>query len=228
MPTFPARQNINLLSQSLTLSLVPGVNSYVGIGITGTFVGTLTVTASQDGQNFVLVPIQNYPWVEGAATVNPLVQASGVANKSIVLPAGNWLAVKVTMTAYTSGTATVAMAASQDGSYVNAYSANNILWQTSTATAAGNTLTIAAATNHGWKVSKLIVTFGSTPTTGQVTIQDGANNLQIIDLPLTAGSNDLSTYLAGIASTPGNNLVISMPSGGAGVRSDINVLAEAA
>ena len=228
MATIPVREALNASKQSLTMGLVPGLNSYVGIGLSATaFTGTITVYASIDGKNFVVVPVQAYPWVEGAASLDPIVCA-GVVASNLVLPAGNWLAVKVAVTAFTSGTVTASIAASADGSYQNAYQGQSSLWQSSTATAATNTLTVASATNHGWKVTRLIVTFGTTPTTGQVSIADGATTLQVIDLPLVAGANDLSSYLSGIASSPGNNLVISMPSGGGGVRTDINALVEAA
>jgi hypothetical protein len=229
MATFPTRLTFTANNQSLSL-YVAG-QAYVGIGLSGTWAGVVSFSGSIDGANFFPLTCQTYPYVEGAAGVQGFTQvASGVVSQSLVAPVQNLTVVKVKITTFTSGSPQVALAASQDGSYQNAFVSQSGLWKTQASSSNGvNTFTIAAAnSNHPWKVSRLIVSFNGTPTTAQVQIKDGATVLQTIDLPLAAGQNDLTTYLGGIAGSPGNALQAVVAAPGAGVVSDVNCLLEAA
>jgi hypothetical protein len=227
MPTFPTRETFNLANQSL--SLYVGGQAYVGIGLSGTWAGTVSFFGSVDGENFFPLAVQTYPWVEGGTNVKLFTQAaSGVVSQSYVAPVQNLLVVKVVLSTYTSGSPQVAIAASQDGSYQNAFQAQSGIWKTQSAAAGINTFNVGANVNHPWKVSRVIVSFSGTPTTANVTIKDGAATLQSIDLPLAAGQNDLSNYLGGIAGSPNSALQVVVANPGAGVTSDVNVMLEAA
>lgn len=209
-----SRQQFTAVNQVLHLAVLG--NAYVGIGVTGTFVGTVSFYGSYDGSNWTPLNCQVYPWVQGGSTVASHVQASGSANGQYVAQVIDYRFVKATVTVLTSGNPVVSIASSIDGSYAAAYQSQGGLWRTSAGFGNNNTLTAAANTNHGWKLKKLMVSISKLATQPQVTIKDGATAIAVLDIPATVGTNDLTNLLQNYASSPGNNLSVGLSSSAAG------------
>lgn len=209
-----SRQNFTALNQVLHLAVLR--NAYVGIGVTGTFVGTVSFYGSYDGSNWTALDCQIYPWVDGGSLVTGHAQASGAANGQYVSLVSDYKFIKVTVTSLASGNPVVSIAASTDGSYAAAYQSQSGLWRTSPGWGNNNTSTANANTNHGWRLKKLMVSLATLGTLPRVTIKDGAVAIAEIDLPATVGINDLTSLLQNYASSPGNNLSVSLSSSGSG------------
>src|SRR5271165_6636010 len=101
-----SRQGLNAVG--MRLPLYCGGQSFVGFGLTGTWVGTVVPQISYDGINFVTLPVT--PFASGAAV------SSLTANGNWYSRAINALAVQLNMTAFTSGTLLATIAASTDAS----------------------------------------------------------------------------------------------------------------
>lgn len=216
-----SREAFSAVNQSLQLNVAG--NTYVGFGITGTFAGTLSFSGSTDGVNFTALSVYAYPMVDGGTSVQ-----SVTATGNYVVPVNGLIMVKVAFTAKTSGTPVVAIASSVDGSYADAYSAETVLSQTSSASHAINTLTIAANTNHGWRIDRLICSQNGTATTPQITIKSGTTTLAVIDLPVAAGDYDVTNFCQGMASDPNALLSVSVGDLGVSISSNINLRIHAA
>jgi hypothetical protein len=99
-----------------------------------------------------------------------------------------------------------------DGNYGSAYLLPNQQWLNSFGPLNNNNLTVAANPRHGWKLRKLLVSFSVVPTNPQLVVKGNGVTLQVIDLPAKAGYQDLSPALDNIASSPGNQLQITLQS----------------
>ena len=227
------RMRMTAVQQSLILQC--GGMDYVGIGITGTFAATLSFYGSTDGINFNPLNVHAYPWLETDMATNYINNyqktPSGSVTQTLCAPAVGLLAIKVVCTAYVSGSAQLVLAASDDGSYADAFSAPSAIWQTQAQTHAANTITIAANANHGWRLASLIIGINAAATTPSVSVKDSAGTvLWTIDLPTAAGTNDLSLTVrnSNIQCTPNNALIITCPDFGSAVTSDLNVEVHAA
>jgi|ERR1700683_4314902 len=192
----------------------------VGLRLSGTWVGTVQVLGSFDGVNFNFISASPFP--TGAAV------ASITANGNYFVPVGNYVAIQVLASAYTSGNIGVTMIASADSSYQNAFITPALLNPSSSATNATNTLTVAANTNGSLNLTSLVVTVSGQPawlTSPNLTISDGATPVWSIDLPLSGSSGviyNVPLPPGGIANTPGNTLVIVVPAAGSNITTRIN------
>ncbi len=119
----PAAAQVTPVSRaaSLTTTVCPGAGCIVtgvnglgafGMQVTGTFVGTLTVTASIDGSNFAAFPMA--PIGGGSATST--MTSTGQWTQS----AGGYAYVKIAFTAWTSGTAVVTRTTATAGGPISA------------------------------------------------------------------------------------------------------------
>jgi hypothetical protein len=187
---------------------------------------------STDGISFI--PLTMTPFASGTGV------QSATANGNWFIPTQNYLVVKAVFTRLT-GTVLVTMSVAQDSSYQDAFLATNTIYQNSVATAATNTLTIAAQANRAWRLRKLVVTvLGGTVTWAAqpvLTIKDGSTLLWALDLATTNGAfydiplppETTPIYPGGgLVNTPGNTLVIAVASGGASVQTNINAALSAA
>jgi hypothetical protein len=208
--------------------------SWVGINIGGTFVGTLQFQSTYDGINWGAQNAMVYP--SGTAV------SSATATGTWYIPIINMLGVRVYMSAYTSGNALVTLTASQDASFADAFSTlATQKFVNSVATGATNTLTVAANANHGWLLEALTVSVQATATWAAnpvVTVKDGSTLLWAWDVPVTAQINNLTPFLpteqlgqgryqTGLYNTVGNSLVIAVASGGGTVQTNINACVSA-
>lgn len=228
-----------VISEALTatgMSLISRCDgmSYVGIGITGTWVGTIQFFGSFDGVTFI--PIQVIPFASGTAVL------TATANGSWFVPVGVYVAVKAVFVR-TSGTAIVKMAASLDSSFQDAYLAPSTVFINQKVTHASNALAIALQANRSWRIRTLnvtviggAVTWASSPN---LKITDGASNILFaMDLPTTNGAiysiplpEDPGTpgvNGGGVNTTPGNGSIITVVDGGVGVITNINAEVRAA
>lgn len=217
----------------MSLGIYCGGMSYVGISLTGSWVGTVRFFGSVDGVNFI--PVSVTPFASGTAVT------SATANGNWFLPVGNFVVIKAVFTR-TSGTVTVKMATSIDSSYQDAFLLATSIFQNSTQTAATNTLTIAGQANRAWRLRTLVVSVSGGAATWaaspNLTIKDGTTLLWGLDIPVTDASNYNIPLPAdpktpgvsggGIITTPGNALVIAMVSGGGAVVTNINAEVRAA
>lgn len=208
----------------------------IGIGISGTWVGTITFKCSTDGINF-----QN-------ATVTPNASGTGVqtatANGSWFIDAKNYVAFQVYFTSKTSGSPIVALAvANNDATWQDAFRVSTLLYVNSAATSAANTLTQAAITNQAWCLSFLQVSTNqrtSWLTNPNLQVQDGVagSKLFAVDLydvgssgyiyDITLPLLDDGTGRRGIVGTVGNAMVITLASPGSGPKTNINAKFRAA
>lgn len=215
-----------LNADQMALNLYVAGQSTVGIGISGTWVGTLAFYGSVDGiSNFI--PLSATPYPSGTAV-------------SSVTTTGNWQVavqgfsvIRVVFTR-TSGSATVIMSASNDASWQDAFLSTTSIYPNSAATAAVNTLTQAASTNRAWCLQALKISINKQPsflTSPNVQILDGATVLWQFDLPQVGSAGiiyDIALPEGGITNTPGNSLGVVVANAGSGATSQINAKVRAA
>ncbi len=224
MPTI--REGLNATGMSLPIFC--GGNSRVGINIAGSFVGTLKFYASVDGLNFNLVSAQ--PFASGTAV------SSVTTTGNWWLDCSNYLAVMVTFTSRTSGTALVTISAAQDASYQDAFLTAAVR-QVSQSHAAGaaNTITQALQANRAWRVTKVVVGWSAAPSAAVLlTITDGTGGTVIWETYIPVGATGLiGTYdvplpPGGLVGTVGNALLVSAADPGGSVVSKLNCMFQAA
>jgi hypothetical protein len=212
-----------LNATGMQLPLFTGGMSKVGIGVSGTWTGTITFSCSQDGIRFV--PVSMTPFASGTAV------QSVTANGNWEALVNNNVAFMATFTRLT-GTAVITMSTSVDASYQNAFLASTSLYVNQASGAnATNTLTIAAQANRAWRLRTLVVSssvvavWASSPA---VKVTDGASSviwgtdlataIGANNVPLPADPNTPGLSGGGLVNTPGNSLVITVVAvGGSGV-----------
>jgi hypothetical protein len=233
-----AREVLNAVGMSLPIFC--GGMQRVGISLSGTWVGTVLFQVSYDGINWR--PATAVPFASGtavnSATANGswFVEVGGAVQVGGVLGSGGFLAVRCQASVLTSGSVTVVLAAAQDSSWQDAYLGATSKYINNAATAATNTITVAAQTNRAWRCRTVWVTLSAAATWASspaFQIQDGASAvLWAGDPPLAAGSfqvvlpadpNTPGVAGGGVVGTPGNQMVISLASGGGGVKTNLNV-----
>jgi hypothetical protein len=213
-----------LTATAMDVTLFVGGTSRVGVGVSGTWAGTVSFSASTDGVNFN--PVFMTPFASGTNVSSTTTTGNWFVNT------GGFAALRCTFTR-TSGTAIVKIAAGADPYWQTAFLAATTLYQNSTASGALNTLTITSQANRAWRLSRLVVTVDATATWASkpvLTIKDGTTILwagdlttaaQVTDFPLPP-NNPVNGDPGGIVNTPGNNLVIACQSGGGAVNTNIN------
>ena len=148
-----------LNAQSMSLTIFCGGQSNVGVRLFGTWTGTVSFKGSYDGVNFValtMTPFASGTGVQSAtANGNWFVQCGNVVSGTT--PTG-LVAVQVVFTTLTTGTVSVAMCASVDSTWQNAFLAASTIYVNSEATGT-NTLTQAAQANRAWNLQELHVSF---------------------------------------------------------------------
>lgn len=223
------REALNATGMSVTLNCVGQSN--VGIGITGTWVGTVSFFGSFDGVNFN-VPLAATPFPSGTAV-------------STTTGNGNWFSSGLNLAAVqavftrTSGTATVVLAASLDSSFQSAFLASTS--QSVSQSVSGglaNVLTIAAQANRAWNVGTLVVGFSVAPAAAVLcTIADGGSSVlwETYVPPLTdagaatvGGTFQVPLPPGGVFGTPGNSIVITLAAPGGAVVSKVNAAVQPA
>jgi hypothetical protein len=210
-----------------TLPVVCTGQSFVGFGVSNTFVGTVQFEGSNDGLTWF--PLSLTPFASGTAV------SSTTATGNWFAPVTNLAQVRARLSAYTSGSVTVIIATSIDQSYQDAFLASTTLFPTHTATGAVNTLTQAAQANRAWVLKSLKLDASSTPsflTLPHVQIKDGTGTvLWQFNLPTVGSSGqlwDITLPTGGIVNTPGNSFVIVLANPQGSVVTNINAQFEAA
>ena len=186
-----------LNADQMALPIYCGGLSRLGIQLLGTWTGTVSFQASTDG--IVFRPVSMRPFASGTT-----VQAA-TANGNWEMDVLNNVAFRAVFSRAT-GSVTVVLAVSTDASYQDAFLIPSSQFLNSVATAALNTLTVAASTNRGWRLRTLVVTvLGGTVTWAAqpvVQIKDGATLLHAYDLPTTNGAMNVIPLPAD-SNTPG-------------------------
>ncbi len=217
-----------LTADAMALAIFCGGQSKVGVGITGTWVGTVSFFASTDGVNFK--PVAMTPFASGTAV------STTTANGSWESAVLNYVAFKVVFTR-TSGSATVAMATSLDSSYQSAFLASTSIYvSASHAAGAANVITQAAQANRAWRLRTLVIGWSAAPSAAVLcTITDGASSViwetyvpvgatgvvGTFNVPLPAPDPTVPGS-GGLVNTPGNTLVITVADPGGSVVSKVN------
>lgn len=204
--------------------LVAGMSN-VGFGLFGTWAGTVTFKGSYDGVTFNTLSVQTYPYNATAVT-------TATANGSWFVPLpGGLIAVQAVFTSRTSGSVVIAIGASNDGSFAQAFVAPTTIQKSSQSASAGaNTVSIAAASyaqqltdisagmNVVNSIAGTLTLFDAGATIGQYMIGDvsgeGTTNAPAM---IEIGATHLIT--------PGNAGSIVLNGLGTGVTSVINVSA---
>jgi hypothetical protein len=219
-----ARQALTAVNQEVVLN-VAGL-TWVGFGITGTWVGTIEFYYSNEGVTYYPLAVQAWPWL-----VNGTTQNTTTVNGSFVSPVFGFPYVKAVFTAKTSGTPIVRINGSNDGSFQNAYLTAQQQFSTQAATEAVNTLVQAARTGAAWRLKTLNISLAGSniawATTPNVQIKDGSTLLWGFDLPPTAGDYSIALPVpvssegnstGGLVNTPSNTMTVQVaaltPSGG--------------
>jgi hypothetical protein len=220
----PIRYNLKTTGLSMVANCTN--KSFVGIGVAGTFVGTLTPQISYDGGatwvTLVLTPYPSGTTITSITTTGSWFAAIPYSNN----PLNNTtVLVKVTGTSITSGNPIVSISSAVGQSFADAYSTDAQIYQQQTSSAnAANVITQAANAYHGWNLTTLTVTWTSaaTPTAGYVQVKDGTTVIWEVDTALATGVNNITLPSGGLNSTPNNAMVITVAAGGSGAISNLN------
>lgn len=200
-------------STGMSLTVFVGGSSNIGIGLTGTWVGTVSFFGSTDGINFSAISMTPFP--SGTAV------SSATANGNYFTPTLNYLAIKVVFTR-TSGSLAISISSSVTGAWQEAFLAASSIANSSTVSSGANTLTQTAQANRAWKLTFCEVSFGGSiiGSSQRIDIYDGtiagtklytaflSNNVgsvgsvQKINLPTDAAGNP------SLVGTPGNAMTI--------------------
>ena len=200
-----------------------------GIRLSGTWAGTATFKGSYDGVSFSTITVTPYASGTGVQT------ATG--NGNWFVPVGNFQVLAVEFTTATSGSLTVSMVASQDGSWQAAFLSATSRFPNASATNALTTLTVAAATNQAQRLKTLKITVNKQPswlTSPNVKIYDGATTDTVLwqfDLPQNGSAGiiyDIALPANGIVNTPGNALTLTVAAAGTGATVQVNTEVEPA
>lgn len=195
-----------LNATGMSLSAYCGGLSNIGIGVTGTWVGTVAFYGSTDGLNFFTLSLT--PFASGTA-VNSI-----TANGNYFTPASNLIAVRVVFTR-TSGSAQVNIAVANDASWQDAFLTQIQIYNNSSTTSGTNTLTQASQTNRAWNLTDLDISIAGPSWAGgtaKLTIYDGT----------VSGNVFFSEYLSEVAGSVGRLYNINLPTGADGVKSLVN------
>ena len=211
---FAQRTSEVLNADGMSLTIFCGGQSNVGVGLTGTWVGTASFYGSTDGLNFFALSLT--PFASGTAVT------TATANGNYFTNVKNLIAIRVTFTR-TSGSLVVIMAAAIDSSWQDAFATAIQIANSSSTTSGTNTLTQAAQANRAWNLTFLEVSIAglSFPGgVGQITVYDGAitgnvlykafltqgvgsvGTVQKMNLPTGADGNP------SVKGTPGNAMTI--------------------
>jgi hypothetical protein len=205
--------------------------AYVGIGLSGTWTGFVNFFSAVDGVQFMPCMTFPFPWGTPVENIN--------INGNFFVPAINLQAVKVKFLRLT-GSVTVKMGSSLDGSFQDAYLASTsrfIAQEVSGGLA--NTITVAAQANRAWRCRTLVVGFSTAPSTpSKITISDGASSILwetfvpvgvtggignfVVPLPADRQPGVFGSITGGVVGTPGNSMVISLAAPGGSVVSSLS------
>ena len=187
-----------LNATGMSLSIFCAGQATVGIGVTGTWAGTLSFYGSTDGINFFALSVT--PFASGTNV------STATANGNWFVNAQNLMVVKVEFTR-TSGSATVIMSSSTDASWQNAFLTSAEQNNTSSATGGTNTMTQAAQANRAWNLKSLLVSVSGPTWPG------GTMRLRVFDGTIT-GTALFSTFLTETGGSVGRYYDIDLPEGG--------------
>lgn len=210
-----------LNAQGMKLPIFCGGCSAVGIGITGTWTGTLTFKYSTDGINFQNLFATPFPSGTGVNTVT--------ANNNYFTRALNYVAVQVELTTLLTGSPIVTLCAAGDSSWQDAFLASTSQFvEQDASSGAANTLTIASQANRAWRCRSVSGGFSVAPAAAvKVTITDGASSVIWAEylaasagqwkLNLPADSYFPTVSLGGVVGTPGNSMIVTVAAPGGSV-----------
>lgn len=205
-----------LNADGMSLSIVPGDSGNVGIGLSGTWAGTVYFEQAVKDNPTVWIADSQTPFPSGTKV------SSATAN-------GNWFSqvqanvfAKRVRFSLTSGSLIAIMAAANDASWQDAFLAaggSGGINRSSTATSGTNTLTQSAQANRAQKLTFAEVCFAGTyfGGAGRLTIFDGtvAGTIlfeEFIQPPTVAGSVGWKQQITlppdGIVGTPGNAMTM--------------------
>lgn len=217
-----------LTADEMQLTIFCGGMSYVGARLAGTWVGTVQFEASNDGVNFFSVSVT--PFASGTDV------SSATANGNWFTTVKSYVAFRVRISSYTSGSVIAYLATSTDAGYQNAFLASTSLSVNSSATSGTNTLTQAAQTNRAWRLKHLTVALAG-PLGGasfRVQVFDGAITDSVLHQTYLEGNvasvgKEFEVTLPpdGITGTPGNAMTIRLLGAG-NASSEINAQFSAA
>lgn len=185
-----------LNADGMSLAIYCGGQSNVGIGVSGSWVGTVSFFGSVDGLNFFALSVT--PFASGTAV------STTTANSNWFTAVKNLLAIKVVFTR-TSGSVQINMAAAVDSSWQDAFLAQATIFNSSQVSSGVNTLTQAAQANRAWALTfcEVSVMAGGYPGC-RVDIYDGT----------TAGTKLASEFLIAAAGSVGTVQKLNLPEGG--------------
>jgi hypothetical protein len=223
---------LNLANQ--TLRIPCGPSDRIGIGVSGTWVGTITVYRSFDGanyQNFQATDLTTFPTTAGPTTIT--------VNGNFFLDALGASQIVVTFTSYTSGTALVIGASAKDGSWQDAYLASTSKFVSQNVTGGlVNSQVVAAQPNRAWRCRAASASFNSAPSAPvEFQILDGASAVLWdgyipVDINTSAAGGVFNVPLppfdpavpnsGGVVGTVGNSMTLKLFAPGGTVISTVN------
>lgn len=202
----------------MQLPLFTTGQTWYAVNVAGTWTGTISFTASQDGVNYS--PVSLTPFATGTAV------SSVTANGSWYMPVGNNFSYNVTLTTLGSGNPIVTVGTSVDTSFQTTFMTPVLKYVNQAANNATNTVTIAAVTNRAFRLRTLILSLDSAATWASspaLQIKDGSTVLWAMDPPVAQGTYQVPLPAdpgipgvggGGIVNTPGNTLVIALAASG--------------
>ncbi len=212
-----------LTADAMQLPIFCGGTTFVGIGVTGTWVGTLKFYASTDGVQFFQVGVT--PFASGTDV------QSATGNGSWFFNVRNYVAFKVVFTR-TSGSSTVVLAAATDSSWQDAFLASSTINVASSHASGGaNVITQAAQANRAWRLLALSVGYSAAASAAVLlTVSDGGSTTLwegyvppslngisgggTFSAPIPAVFRVGSSIQGGIVNTPGNSMIVTLADAG--------------
>lgn len=210
-----------LNTQGMALPIYCGGMTRVGIGVSGTWTGTITFEASNDGVRWV--PVGVTPFASGTSVL------TATANGNWQINVGDWVAVRARLSTLLTGSPVITLAAAIDASWQDAYLASTSRYVTAEGGAgAANTITQAAQANRAWRLRTCTVSFSTAPAAAvKITVSDGASSVIWEEYaPGSAGSYGVKLPVdpdtpgvsgGGVVNTPGNSMVVTCAAPGGAV-----------
>lgn len=217
-----SREVLNADGQAIVVSALAASTSVgqgnIGIGVSGTWVGTVSFFASAPSDPLNFFPVALTPFPSGTAV------SATTANGNFFTSGKNYAFIKIVF-ARTSGSVQINAGVAQDSSYQDAFLTQASIFNCKEVVGGlSNTLTQAAQANRAWNLTSLEVCLNGPQSQGQpsVTVFDGTIAGTVLFkeyIPTTGGSIgytykcNLPTDANGnptLVCTPGNAMTIQV------------------
>lgn len=200
-----------------------GANQTVGIVVSGTWTGSLSLEATIDGSRY------------DAVSGNPIPAGTSVSsitgNGAWAAPVGGFAAFRVRLASNPTPTGAPVVSLSASPGAMSTIFTQGVQYppavpmetpDTATATHANAVITCGAALNSQHCLTGILYSYSAAPTGGRLTLADGS--LVCLDIDITAAGPGFVPFPLARGGTPGSTLVATLYDGGAAIVGKLNLL----